>query len=656
MRVVASFALLGTAVTLGTTGALASPRPVHRVSVELRGPVALVEVERSLEKAGGPGQEAVLDLDLPDGAVPVSFQVGSGARFGTAALAGARETLRAALAARDLTAGRQPMEEGTDLRIHVAAPASPALRVRYRYAVPLACRSGRLVLRVPGSLEPEPLAAEVSVHAAGKAIDALDLVGMPLGRVRRGSGRAPARAAWELSFAPDAAWQAATAPRGALALAGCAAEARGADRALPDRVLLVIDRSRSVGSAGVGAERDLARALLQALPPSVRFNAVFFDRAATVLFPLFREATREALSALDDRLVPAELRNGSDVAVALRRAADVASADTAAATARDLRTWVVVVTDGALPESLAPASIDGVLAGFPAAQTSALAFVLRPHGDDAAPPRGEELLRALPARLGGVLRVVDAAAIGDAVTDAAAAMRRGGDTFAVTVAGVPVLAQVAAGRGSVRVVKLPPGAAAVSLTARTAGGAIAAHLHPLRLDEATGAALLAAAPAAWSASRGLVAMVEPGPRATAPDDVIRGDLDRAVVRNALSLAYLPRARACYLRRRVRVPADAELHGRLRLELHLERGEVQDVVVRSSTLQRPDIESCLRDAAFSIEVPRPMHRDAPTVAIMNLVFQPSSPPRGGQDASALDREIDLLVGPLSPDDPLQLLER
>jgi len=39
-----------------------------------------------------------------------------------------------------------------------------------------------------------------------------------------------------------------------------------------------------------------------------------------------------------------------------------------------------------------------------------------------------------------------------------------------------------------------------------------------------------------------------------------------------------------------------------------------------------------------------------------VFQPSSPVRGGADPSPLDREIDLLVGPLSPDDPLQLLQR
>jgi hypothetical protein len=128
------------------------------------------------------------------------------------------------------------------------------------------------------------------------------------------------------------------------------------------------------------------------------------------------------------------------------------------------------------------------------------------------------------------------------------------------------------------------------------------------------------------------------------------------VRNSLSLAYMPRARACYLNRAVHGPADFELRGRLRLELHLERGEMVDAVVRNSTLRRPEIESCLREAAFGVEIPRPLHRDAPVVAALNLVFQPRTPTTANQDASALSREIDLVIGPVSfPSDGRDLLE-
>jgi hypothetical protein len=133
-------------------------------------------------------------------------------------------------------------------------------------------------------------------------------------------------------------------------------------------------------------------------------------------------------------------------------------------------------------------------------------------------------------------------------------------------------------------------------------------------------------------------------------------MDRQVVHNALALAYLPRARACYLGRPVKGAADVDLRGRLRLELTLERGEMQDAVIRTSTLHRPDIEACLREAAFNLEVPRPLHRDAPVIAALNLQFQPSTPAGGTPaDASAVGREIDLLVGPPAPGDPLELLE-
>jgi hypothetical protein len=120
------------------------------------------------------------------------------------------------------------------------------------------------------------------------------------------------------------------------------------------------------------------------------------------------------------------------------------------------------------------------------------------------------------------------------------------------------------------------------------------------------------------------------------------------------LAFMPRARACYLSRRVAKAADANLRGRMKLELTIERGELHDAVVRSSSLENPIVEDCVRAAAWAIEYPRPEHRDALTVANLNLVFRPRTPEdardtatkQGSQD-SEIGREIDLFLGPLSP---------
>jgi hypothetical protein len=74
--------------------------------------------------------------------------------------------------------------------------------------------------------------------------------------------------------------------------------------------------------------------------------------------------------------------------------------------------------------------------------------------------------------------------------------------------------------------------------------------------------------------------------------------------------------------------------------------LQDAVVRQSTLDNPDIENCVRNAAWAVEYPRPEHRDAPTIANLNLVFQPRTGPEARPDAAASDREIELILGPLT----------
>jgi hypothetical protein len=291
--------------------------------------------------------------------------------------------------------------------------------------------------------------------------------------------------------------------------------------------------------------------------------------------------------------------------------------------------------------------------------TRALVLLVRPGGDEPVDPGALAALRALPAHLGGVVRASDGTGLPALAAETVAAARRGGDLFNVCMTARPpveVFPSLARDGGG-------PAARTIAWSAPPPRQGTLRHAgatEVLPVWTAT-APWRPAAPRAAFVGRGagLAAWVEPGPveASGAADEVTRGQMDRQVVHNALALAYLPRARACYLGRRVKGAADFELRGRLRLELTLERGEMQEAVVRSSTLHRPEIEACLREAAFGLEVPRPLHRDAPVIAALNLQFQPSTPTSasGPPEGSPLGKEIDLLVGPPAPGDPLELLE-
>ena len=82
---------------------------------------------------------------------------------------------------------------------------------------------------------------------------------------------------------------------------------------------------------------------------------------------------------------------------------------------------------------------------------------------------------------------------------------------------------------------------------------------------------------------------------------------------------------------------------MRLAIDVVRGEVERAAVESSTLNRADIEQCLREGAFEIEVPRVVRNDAPVTAILNLVFRPETPEKKrGDDLGAVGDQIDLLI--------------
>jgi hypothetical protein len=575
------------------------------------------------------------------------------------------------------------MDEGTDYRVHITPIADGEKAVlHYRYAAVVGCRAGQLVLHLPENLEENPVPAEVTVTLApspdGLALAEASLASrpadIPTGRrplIMRGA--APARAAWEIvwryarapgSFAGQALAAAARVPRidsttgrpktvPQYELTGLLCRDDGpAKPAPPARVALLVDRSRSVGPGGVSAERALARGLIEALPPSVSFNAIPFGVEATPVFALPRMPTREALEAFTAAADPNRLENGTDVALALARAramVDAGDDDGAGAT------WVVLVTDGALPASQNAESMQKSLSGARERSLKVLVLLVRQQGDDEVPASAIAEYAKFARKFGGLVRVVPQGNVGDTAGGILAAMARGGDWLDVRLDSGKLAEVLSPGGGASIAFNDParlPKDRRVRVSARGFDADLRVETMPALVKREWLDPLLDAVSGkrrAWAGANASMAIaILPAPSHTGKpsDDMVHGRMDPTVLRNALSLAFLPRARACYLSRRVAKAGDAYLRGRMKLELSIERGELHDAVVRSSTLGNPDIENCVRKAAWAVEYPRPEHRDAPTTANLNLVFQPRTAQESPPDASPLDREIELILGPLT----------
>jgi hypothetical protein len=652
------------AALLLLAAALGPKPPTHRIAVEVRGPLAIVDVTRTLTGDGREGPERLLDLALPDGAALVRVELGDGARWRPVEPA-AREKAAPAyvdeLEKRGLAPAREPFDDSTTYRVRAARAGQGArgtLELRYRFAVVPQMSDGRERIRFPGAPERMPVPAEVTVSApdAGDVEIAGVRTALRAGRAAA-TGRASTRAAWEISWTRRlSAAPAGAAPLGGSvalakvsadeALAAVAVEARGrAETPPPPNVLFLIDRSRSVGLPGLSAERDLARRLLEALPPATRFDALFFDRATTRLFPMSRPATREAMSALDAEMVPDKLRNGTDLPAALREAGALLTRE---ASAFGPRTLLVIITDGALPDTPGATAPVRALPSVPGVSLSVAVWIVRGKTDDAPPAAATRALRDLAAAHEGIVRPLAANEVSETLAPALAALAHGGDVADVRLAAGgrerPLADRLAPGEGRAQVLKLAAlGHGPVELTATARGARVRAVVRPRPVDADVLRALAGAdRPSRLLAGDELVALVEPGP-SHVEEKTTRDyfGTDRTVVRNALSLAYMPRARACYLNRTAATAALRDLEGRVRLAIELSRGEVADAVVQSSTLHHPGIEACLREGAFAIEVPRSA-ADATVTAVLNLVFRPRSPEKKSGASDELGAQIDLAI--------------
>jgi Mg-chelatase subunit ChlD len=644
-----------------------APALPHRIAIDARGPLALVEVTRALAVEKN-GCDATLEIALPDGAALVAVEVRDGGRWRALDAAspdakaaerfGEERKRRGPGCAEDAEVGLPDSDTSVRLRLAVGAGGRSPVNARYRFAVATPFVGGRFHLRFPPSPERIPTPADVVVQTRD-AVD-LEIAGARAPRTSGpASGHASTRSGWEVSWAPrepatgdapslDARLAAAPLSAGETAIA-YALRARAARPAAPPAsVLFVIDRSRSVGLPGLAAERDLARRLLEALPPATRFDALFFDRASKRLFPLARPATREALDALEAEMVPDRLQNGTDLAAALHDAGALLRHEPPGGG----RILLAVLTDGALPAQHDGAALDKALGALPGLDLTLAAFVVRAADDEPMPAHARQSLHDLAALRGGLARELRPADVGDGAPAALADLDRGGDVGNVRLEadGRPrrLAEAVAPGSATAGVVVVPghpPRRLALTALVRGHQLSIAAAPTAVAPEWLRPPAPPAAGPpqARLMLGKEVIVLLEPiahpAPAGEAP---VRGSMDRMVMRNVLSLAYMPRARACYLGRSGASLASRDLTGRVRLAIDVVRGEVERAIIESSTLKASAIEDCLRDGAFAIEVPRAVRSDAPVTAVLNLNFRPHTPEKPAPDLGAVGDQIDLVI--------------
>ena len=643
----------------------------HDITVDARGPLAFVEITRAVPVPDKPGNtEALLDVALPEQSALVAVEVRDRGRWRSiepAAATAPGDAYRKESAARGVTPAAEPFDDSADYRLRVqqgplARGAEPPA-IRYRFTTTPAFVNGRYRVRFPAAPERLPVPADVTVTVQETAdVDIAGTRTQTAAGVVRARGRASTRGGWEISWAPRDPAPGAAGPtldtrvamavlsptETALAYSVRSRPARAAG--VPTSVLLVVDRSRSVGLPGLSAEHDLARRVLEALPPSTRFDALFFDRSTTRLFPMSRPATREAIGALDDQMVPARMQNGTDLVAALREAGALLRREQSTFAPRTL---LLVLTDGALSAAQDGAALDHALGAVPDVELSVAAFAVRPPDDDPISRETRQALSDFAASRRGIARVLRASDVGEAVTAALADIDRGGDfapvrakvdgrqyTLAAALAPDAVVSGVMSSAG-----KTPR---AVEIEASARGKRVASPGRPVRVAPEWLRAWSASAPrpekSRMLVSPSVLALVEPVVRQVPePEPQVRGSMDRMVMRNVLSLAYMPRARACYLNRTGKTAASRDLTGKVRLAIDVVRGEVERAAIESSTLNRPDVERCLREGAFEIEVPRVVRNDAPVTAILNLVFRPQTPERKpAENLGAVGDQIDLLI--------------
>ncbi len=356
----------------------------HQIDVRIEGLIAAVETRQVVVNQGARDAEIFYTFDLPATAVidSASIQLADGRRAASTSV-----DSRSAFRFVDEDGGRGTPDLGLlrlldaatgsrelsryELRLYPVAAGKTA-SVAIRWLAPLDYRDGRLSLRIPSRGDARNLVRErIELRwrpPTGASLEDVRGGGVVLARSGAGNAapyRFDATAGADVTVEARPVYRAGrpltaevtTVPldanRGAVALALWSARDRAAPDASYDRVIVAIDVSRSMGTSGRSAARELASAVLAGAPSAASAQVVLFDRRARALDAPVRD--RPALQKrLTDTLASAGAENGSDLGEALgvvselvRKARPGADAD------RDRpSTLVVLLTDAMLPLEL----------------------------------------------------------------------------------------------------------------------------------------------------------------------------------------------------------------------------------------------------------------------------------------------------------------
>ena len=438
------------------------------------------------------------------------------------------------------------------------------------------------------------------------------------------------------------------------------------DRLPFDRIAVLVDTSRSMDGAVDGAAR-MVDAIFTQSSPQAQIEAILFDRTAHPIGG-WRANDSAARADIAKAIRGAELANGTDVAEAMSAAGiALSSVDP------DQRMLVVVVTDGLVPLDTSGLELvqrvggprPGLTVSFVLVtpEQAALPDVLHGPLVDVAYRAGGMVLtartsevparaRSIAAELGHPVPVHDAALTGvenapDLALPALLPGGTGGVLRATYTGKAPNHVELRGARGE-RALSV----VANRMTAPELGDLVLASLdaaaiapHPAdaepseddvehardAIDETrrrrgvvTDATSLVAIDASsrFAPERRKLALgggpfmrvAPPGdPTVGPPAPEVRigtvhmnGDLDARLIHSMIETGLVPRARACF---QPLLLKQRESEGTIHLDLELSRGEVTSVRVARSDFTM-DINTCIIDAAYQLDVPKTVIDDLP----------------------------------------------
>ena len=443
------------------------------IAVELEGPIAHVTETHRLAAGGGEDALAVYAAALARGAIVEGFTVRIAGRDEPGVLV-PRESLENLTPpslglAPDLGTLRVGAEEGhpvIEVRVYPVAP-SKVTGFTVRWSVPASYTGGSMALVLPARGEGDNLGrCRVRLDARGgggiRAWASVRAGGVWVGAGTRVRGTVSGAAAAEAftvearpTWASKAPVLAAThvdlgSPSTAMAsaIAIYVPDLPTRVRFAPERLLFLVDTSRSLGEDGRRAAAALVETLGRAAPAGTPVEAVLFDRTARRVLGAWMAGDAGGLPRLVRAVREAPVASGTDLADALSLASTILGGDSG---------HVVIITDGVLPTSQTDTELRGHFA-VPAGRV--IVDVLMPLTRGAAAPERSALEALTGVYRGRVVSFpADRTMPADALTEG-------------LVAGLPIDQLVLQADGAAVAVELPDVLAAgsgIMVTTRLAG-------------------------------------------------------------------------------------------------------------------------------------------------------------------------------------------